>query len=700
MEQPKKNQLIISFVLIAAICLIALSGNAAFAAQSEGEVQADITADVPTGAQADENNGLADTTGSNDNGSQECPDCVSEGGKVHSTQTAQGVTAGLTAPILNLNIRGGYVANGTGMRNRGWGTILINGIPAGSTTNRAYLYWSIIGPSGVTIPPASYATGKVNGLAVYGTLIGSSTQPCWNGGKIFVYRADVTSKVPAGVAGNKPYHLTDFASGNVWGDIPGIGGLPLMEGASLVVVFNHLKYPMTNIQIKNGAETLIGTSSTTTFSGFFASSLPIAKTTYIVADGQTYTESVKFNGLEMPANFLDGIDRQNGNDFPGGNLQDTNTYNVKVTPGSTSASAQIISYTDCLTWEAQVFSISDGNLDTDGDGLKDSWELFGYDYNNDGIIDVNLPALGANWLHKDIFVEADYMAASLTEKQSHRPDPSVVTRSVSTFLNAPSANNPDGLPGINIHVEIGNQVPHDDDLNPVWAEFDAIKAANFPAARRDTHHYALFAHKYSGGTSSGLSRGIPASDFIVSLGGWPSNPGTPDEQTGTFIHELGHNLGLRHGGNDDVNYKPNYLSVMNYWFQVSGVYRKGAWGNFDYQRTTPYTLNEAYLYEANGIGAVSAGYGTKWTSPGCVARTTLTNMPIDWNANGVIASPVAVDTNCDGVKTTLNSQNNWLNIVYNGGTIGGISAGVNAQALTAEKMPKELDYDEFVKMNK
>ncbi len=31
------------------------------------------------------------------------------------------------------------------------------------------------------------------------------------------------------------------------------------------------------------------------------------------------------------------------------------------------------------------------------------------------------------------------------------------------------------------------------------------------------------------------------------------------------MHELGHNLGLRHGGMDDLNCKPNYLSVMNYF---------------------------------------------------------------------------------------------------------------------------------------
>lgn len=38
-----------------------------------------------------------------------------------------------------------------------------------------------------------------------------------------------------------------------------------------------------------------------------------------------------------------------------------------------------------------------------------------------------------------------------------------------------------------------------------------------------------------------------------------------------FPQELGHNLFLFHGGNEDCNYKPNYNSVMNYACQFSGI---------------------------------------------------------------------------------------------------------------------------------
>src|SRR3989338_4341797 len=42
-------------------------------------------------------------------------------------------------------------------------------------------------------------------------------------------------------------------------------------------------------------------------------------------------------------------------------------------------------------------------IDTDGDGLWDDWEQFGVDTTGDGVIDLNLPALGANKMRKDIF---------------------------------------------------------------------------------------------------------------------------------------------------------------------------------------------------------------------------------------------------------------------------------------------------------
>jgi hypothetical protein len=62
----------------------------------------------------------------------------------------------------------------------------------------------------------------------------------------------------------------------------------------------------------------------------------------------------------------------------------------------------------------------------------------------------------------------------------------------------------------------------------------------------------------------------------VTLGKWhDGDGGTDSEKVGTFARELGHNLGLRHGGSEDINYKSNHLSIMNYFFQTDGVIRDG-----------------------------------------------------------------------------------------------------------------------------
>ena len=186
-------------------------------------------------------------------------------------------------------------------------------------------------------------------------------------------------------------------------------------------------------------------------------------------------------------------------------------------------------------------------------------------------------------------------------------------------------------------------------------------------------------------------------NFLVTLGTWGSRD-TAGAETGTFIHELGHNLGLNHGGPDYVNYKPNYLSIMNYWFQISGVYRDGKWGNYDYQRTKPYSLDENDLNESKGVN--TPGYGTEWFYT-CSkdSKISTASKPIDWNWNGIVQNSVAVDLNCDGNKEMLTSWNDWQQIIFNGGTIGGVGPE-KIMTMQRENLPKELTLDEYKKIEK
>src|SRR5262249_19461149 len=177
-------------------------------------------------------------------------------------------------------------------------------------------------------------------------------------------------------------------------------------------------------------------------------------------------------------------------------------------------------------------------------------------------------------------------------------------------LLAPVPANLTSFPGVRIHFQVDEQVTHSDWLvlspctgpkefspdqtpgQPQTADFDVIKKASFGTtddradltlnrldAKRLAFHYMLFAHQQvgtsaptSGSNSSGCSE-VAGDDVAITLGGFTSttetengvqvthNRGSQDEQAGTVMHELGHNLGLRHGGHDNVNCKPNYLSV-------------------------------------------------------------------------------------------------------------------------------------------
>ncbi|MEI7988686.1 MAG: hypothetical protein WCI88_06580 [Chloroflexota bacterium] len=371
-------------------------------------------------------------------------------------------------------------------------------------------------------------------------------------------------------------------------------------------------------------------------------------------------------------------------------------------------------------WSSTAF-FHVSTADNDGDALPDAWETCGYDSNDDGHIDVNLPALGADPRHKDIFVYMNFMVSPSVGDLG--PTSQILNRITSVFSNAP-VTNPDGIDGIDIHLELGNQVPYQETLgyynpdwnimqNSIWTDFDAIKAMYFPAARSATHHYMIWANSYGGTTSSGLARGIPTNDFIVSLGYWGSG-GTEWERQGTFIHELGHTIGLTHGGggiNDHVNYKPNYLSVMSYTFQVNGLYRGGCWGdagcpdNFDYQRFTLPALNESNLNETLGLngGVAITGYKTCFFAPDYSQHCDPVDTSLDWNNNHIIDVSVSVDINDDGdITTLLATQNNWENLIFDGGGIIGSGLPYAELQRFVANMPsiyiKELDLEMLQKM--
>jgi len=358
-----------------------------------------------------------------------------------------------------------------------------------------------------------------------------------------------------------------------------------------------------------------------------------------------------------------------------------------------------------------VPSITALSSDLDGDGLPDAWERNGY---RDGGVFVNLPAMGADPKHKDIFVWMDYMVRP--GEVSLAPSQAAIDHVIEVFANAP-VTNPDGKNGVAIHPQLKNQVPFAQTLgdasdeNKVWTDFDALKNASFDSAYRKSFRYMIWANSYESSTSSGLARGIPGVDFIVSLGEWDTPGGTVWEKTGTFIHELGHCLGLTHGGVDHENYKPNYLSVMNYAFQTTGLYKDGHWGDsgyplhFDYQRLNTPALDKSHLNESLGLTGADdvSAYGTVSMNGDVPAYYLHAAEAIDWNRNGTIETDVAADINNSNNLGVITAQNNWPHINYNAnkliGPFGAPGAAVKPPSINIiRELRNELDLETAQKL--
>src|SRR6185295_184446 len=137
----------------------------------------------------------------------------------------------------------------------------------------------------------------------------------------------------------------------------------------------------------------------------------------------------------------------------------------------------------------------------------------------------------------------------------------------------------------------------------------------FDRNRKDMFHYVFFAHAvgvpkdlclnpdgstndacqltpafHTPRTNTGIADS-PGAHALVTLGGFldvNGKPiGTPFMQGSTLMHELGHTFELTHAGvpvlgpgyvplEREPNCKPNYLSVMNYLFQLRGLFLDSA----------------------------------------------------------------------------------------------------------------------------
>ena len=369
-------------------------------------------------------------------------------------------------------------------------------------------------------------------------------------------------------------------------------------------------------------------------------------------------------------------------------VEGTHTFTVQASDNAGNTTSRTVEY-----------SIAE---DSDGDGLSDLWETEGIDVDHDGAVDLrlDLPPYSADPAHKDLYVETDWMECGLApstcspgHRASHGPTAGVVEATTAAFAGAPLTN-PDGTTGVRLHLTVDQAVPeiltisfstaagayddYDDiKLGPPGpcngafgtnVERASVDCEDVLAAKSLVYRYALWGHSYSQYlTSSGIAE-FGGNDFIVTLGGseaWALvDGGLLQSESGTFLHELGHNLAFNHGGSDNTNCKPNYLSVMNYTMQVTQYLPDRP---LDYSRAALPTLTESALVEADGIGG-PAGQRTVF-GRGTARPVALADAPIDWNGDGdtvdtVIGDPNSVRNSCTAPSPgeTLRGSDDWQNV--------------------------------------
>ncbi|NWG36482.1 LamG-like jellyroll fold domain-containing protein [Nitrososphaera sp.] len=260
---------------------------------------------------------------------------------------------------------------------------------------------------------------------------------------------------------------------------------------------------------------------------------------------------------------------------------------------------------ECSQIDLDGDGLPDGDGDLDGDGLCDSWEP------GSGPLRIQYPYGGAtHTFHssctpecpsrytKDVFVEIDY-------DPNYAPNQLALNYVMDRFNLAP-VENPESS-GIKLHNILSDPLEPQDvrELTYIWTKheepgvqdpadsYTEIKSKYFgishpnPAVKfhlsgepektmawANAVHYSLWINKQQHAQGSSGIAEVVGNDIIVSLGSFTPYPIAVDKQQGTYMHELGHNLGLGHGGalvhtDNSINCKPNYLSLMSYSRQMT-----------------------------------------------------------------------------------------------------------------------------------
>ncbi len=351
--------------------------------------------------------------------------------------------------------------------------------------------------------------------------------------------------------------------------------------------------------------------------------------------------------------------------------------------------------------------------DTDGDGLPDVWEMYGITYEGEFL---DLPAMGADPNRKDIFVEIDYQSNfDLSNMQ--------------LFFDMVSAQY--DKHEINLHIDAGfssidyvtgeiwgnmtgsNPISGTVWINSMesvpiitWKKFINDNFNNIPIRSLVFRHCIFGEDIVWDMTTEGQVTGkacLPGQYMFIAYGSFFNKLSYNNEYQRnydialTFMHELGHTLGLHHGGidetgqGDNTNNKPNYLSIMNYSFNSGGLrlfYENGGGHNFDldamnYSEYDLPALNEWKLNENDGIdpnNITSKSIGSSWYINGNKIEGTepISKAKVDFNGDNRYEDHIVADINNDHLLTTLKATTkDWDHLIIKTNMIGQYGTDLN-----------------------
>jgi hypothetical protein len=344
------------------------------------------------------------------------------------------------------------------------------------------------------------------------------------------------------------------------------------------------------------------------------------------------------------------------------------------------------------------------DLDSDGDSLTDDWEEAGHDVDGDGSSDTNV-------YRRDIFVELDVMDNVRYPPAASTPTQMGTVEAVKAMFTSAPFLNPYGPSGINIAFKLGgtvclvetvtfdmNQAASTDE--PVCggeaATFSQLKNEYFDQKESgDMYHYVIWARRV-GLDDTGMSdmpveeAFAPGDDVVLGLGG-QTTYNSERTRAEMLAHELGHNLGQRHGGsNHEQLFNPNYWSVMSYtWVLRTDIsdnerkwavtclplyYAKAHETEPDYQ--VPMTVGRVFNYSAGMARNVVENDNSLDEATGVCGHE------VNWNEDDtpstghpVVVTALSMDANDNDVENeTIKDFANWPALLFDGprrnGTVG------------------------------